>query len=87
MNFKAKYVIVDSSAIVFFEGIAHSEMVRHHQKCDGAGFVDFRIETNEYGEKKVQAVCYGESISLNIKSRGDMDSYILTRQICGNDYD
>jgi hypothetical protein len=84
MNFKAKYVIVEQRAIVFFEGITHSEMVGHNQKCEGAGFVDFVIENDEYGDKRVKAKCYGESVSLKIESRGDIDSFIVSRQICSS---
>lgn len=80
--FKAKYVIVGGYAIVFFEGIAHSDMVGFNEKCEGAGFVDFVPYTNEYGENLVKAHCYGESISLKIESRGEEDSYIVTNQLC-----
>ena len=81
--FTAKYVIIDGQAIVFFEGIAHSEMVRFGQKCEGAGFVDFLPYKNEYGEERVKAHCFGQSISLKISARTKEDSDIVTRQICG----
>lgn len=80
--FTAKYVIIDGQAIVFFEGIAHSEMVGHGQKCEGAGFVTFLPYKNEHGEERVKAHCFGQSISLKIGSRAEEDSYIVTRQIC-----
>ena len=79
-----KYVIVDGSAIVFSAAIAHSEMVRHHQKAEGAGFVKFYPRQNKWGEDVVIATCYGESISLGVKSRGEEDSFLITSQICGN---
>lgn len=84
MNFTAKYVIIDGSAIVFFEGIAHSEMVGYMKKCDGAGFVRFVPYKNEWGEERVKAHCYGRSDSLNTDSRAEEDSIIITRQICGD---
>ena len=80
--FTAKYVIIDGDAIVFFEGIAHSDMVRYNQKCEGAGFVTFLPYKNSWGEERVKAHCYGESISLKIASRLREDSDIVTRQIC-----
>lgn len=79
-----KYVIVDGSAIVFSAAIAHSDMVRHHQKAEGAGFVRFYPSKNSWGEDVIIAKCYGESISLGVKSREEEDSIIVTQQICGN---
>ena len=79
-----KYVIVGGSAIVFSAAIMHSEMIRHHQKAEGAGFVRFYPIKNEWGEDKIIAKCYGESISLGVESRGEEDSFIVTSQICGN---
>lgn len=81
MKFRAKYVIVNDSAIVFFEGIAHSEMVKNKLRCQGAGFVDFYHEKNEYGKNVVLAKCFGESIGLGIKSREEEDSFIINRQL------
>lgn len=79
--YRAKYVIVNGSAIVFSAAIQHSSMVGFNQKCDGAGFVAFYTKKDEYGDEIIKADCYGESISLGIKSRGEEDSVIVTRQI------
>jgi len=79
--YRAKYVIVEGSAIVFSAAIQHKDMVRYNQRCDGAGFVSFSTKKDEWGDEKIQANCYGESISLGIKSREDIDSQIVTRQI------
>ena len=79
-----KYVIVDGNAIVFSAEIAHSEMVPFAQIAEGAGFVKFYPSKNEWGEDKIIAKCYGESISLGVESRGEEDSFIVTSQICGN---
>ena len=78
--YRAKYVIVGGSAIVFSAAIQHSEMVGYNQKCDGAGSVSFSTKVDEYGETIIVANAYGESISLGIKSREE-DSIIITRQI------
>lgn len=82
--YEAKYVIIHGSAIVFSAEIAHSDMVRHHQKAEGAGFVRFYPSKNEWGEDEIIAKCYGESLSLGVKSREEEDSRIVTNQICGN---
>ncbi len=78
---RAKYVIVEGSAIVFSAAIQHKDMVGYNQKCDGAGFVSFSMKKDEWGDEIIQAHCHGESISLGIKSREDIDSRIITRQI------
>lgn len=79
-----KYVIVDGSAIVFSAAIAHSDMVRHNQKAEGAGFVRFYPSKNSWGEDIIIAKCYGSSFSLGVHSREKEDSTIVTQQICGN---
>jgi hypothetical protein len=78
---KTKYVIVNGSAIVFSAAITHSDMVGYGEKCDGAGFVRFVTEKDEYDEYVVKARCYGRSVSLDIDSR-EIDSRIVTSQIC-----
>lgn len=81
--YEAKYVIIDGSAIVFSAAIAHRDMVKYHEKAEGAGFVRFYPSKNSWGEDIVIAKCHGDSYSLGVKSRQE-DSDIITRQICGN---
>jgi hypothetical protein len=78
---RAKYVIVEGSAIVFSAAIQHKAMVGYNKKCDGAGFVTFKISKDSYGDDVITAHCYGKSISLDIESRPEQDSEIVTRQI------
>lgn len=78
---KTKYVIVDGNAIIFSNLIQHSYMVGHNQKVDGAGFVYFNVDKDEDGNTIIICEAYGESISLGVKSRGEEDSKILTKQI------
>jgi hypothetical protein len=79
--YRAKYVIVEGSAIVFSAAIQHRDMVGYNQKCEGAGFVYFTMTKDSFGDDIITAVCYGESVSLGIKSREAEDSAIVTRQI------
>jgi len=81
---KTKYVIVEGSAIVFSTAIQHKDMVGRNQKCQGAGFVDFNYEVDEDGNNIMVSKCYGMSISLDIKSRGEEDSVLINRQILNN---
>lgn len=76
--FKAKYIIIgDSNPVVFPETMIHKDVawaLAGGKKCIGAGFV---ILTEE------GYACYGESISLQVKSRGAADSQILNRFLGG----
>ena len=77
--FKAKYIILDNrTPIVFPETHGHNDMkfrVAPGAECTGAGFV--------YINDKGEYVCYGESTSLRVKSRGAVDSEILNRYLGG----
>ena len=80
---KAKYIISETGRpLVFSQLHAHVD-VAHAMfggaKIIGAGFV----QVNREGEY----VCYGESVSLNVKSRGDEDSKILNKMLGGKQYD
>ena len=79
--FEVKYVIVNGCAIVFSAAIQHKDMVGYNVKCEGAGFVRFYVQKDEWDEEVVIAKCYGKSISLGIESRPEEDSIIVTRQI------
>ena len=74
MSFKAKYVIIDYIPIVFAETIEHKRMALVIRgTVDGAGFC--------YIDDNGRYHCYGESISLNVKSRGEEDAKILNRYL------
>jgi len=77
---RAKYIIAEGSAIFFSAAITHSDMARGKGRIDGAGFVTFSM-VNVDGEDIIKASAYGDSVSLGIKSRGEDDSVIITRQI------
>lgn len=77
MYYKSKYIIIDTgmliAPIVFTELLTHVDVARSIAPGGtilGAGFC--RIDKNHY-------VCYGESVSLEVKSRGEADSKILNR--------
>jgi hypothetical protein len=78
--YKAKYVIVDGSAIVFSAAIQHKDMVGFNQKAEGAGFVTFDVSKDSFGDTIIVAEAYGRSESLGVESREE-DSIIITRQI------
>lgn len=74
MNDALKYVIDEYGNIAIFSPVAtHSHIARcMHGKAVGAGFVRF-----ENGKPR----CYGESISLDVVSRGSVDEDIITSEL------
>lgn len=76
----AKYVIVNGCAIIFSAAIKHSTMVENGKKATSAGFVQFVPEINEFGEYRLKANVFGESVSLNEYSK-DEDIIIINEQI------
>jgi hypothetical protein len=82
MHWKAKYIIGGwlEAPIVFPEIIQHADMARSlgwigdDKRVVGAGFV--RIQDDGY-------IVYGESVSLQVKSRGAEDERILNKYLGG----
>lgn len=73
---KLKYIIDDIDGFaVFSEFVQHDRVAipfQSYNQIVGAGFVSFVDGT---------VTCYGESISLRIKSRGYTDSEILAKKM------
>lgn len=78
--FKAKYIISKHQVpVVFSEVLTHADVARllfRQQDILGAGFC--YVKDDKYH-------CYGESISLGVKSNGQEDATILNRYLgCSN---
>jgi hypothetical protein len=73
---RVKYIITKAGEIIVFpELLQHSEF-RHFEPVS-AGFISFGV--NKMGNPSCH--CYGESISLNLQSRGEQDTKIAKRQL------
>jgi hypothetical protein len=68
----------DNQIIVFSEYHQHSEF--KHYKPISAGFISFCAT----GEHELKCSCYGESVSLGLKSDEAFDTMLAMRQILGN---
>ena len=76
MWLRQKYVITkDGVIIVFPELLQHSEFRRFEPKS--AGFISFGV--NKQGNPTCS--CFGESISLGLKSNEEEDTFIAQRQL------
>lgn len=78
-----KYIIFDNGEFVIFpETMNHGAVARSLRATKdsvlGAGFVRIGCEIEE---SEHFANCYGESISLGIRSRGDEDGAIIERYL------
>lgn len=85
-----KYIVINKSlggpcAIVFDKMLSHCD-VAAGKKVLSAGFVDIwgetqipRSEDIVYNPIKLKAVCYGESITLKIKSNPEGDQRLVER--------
>lgn len=74
---KIKYIIIDGyTPILFADHLIHSDVAaKHGGEVTGAGFCHIGGK-DEYGNP--QFVCYGESVSLNVRSQPS-DSAIVNR--------
>jgi hypothetical protein len=76
MYLNTKYVITEDKVIIVFpELIQHSEF--KHFNPTSAGFIS--IGVNKQGNPSCS--CYGESISLGLKSNPEEDTKIAKRQL------
>ena len=78
---KVKYVRTKNNEIIVFSSLQNHSDFRKYNPVS-AGFVSFGV--NE--EKKPTISCYGESISLRMKSNPEEDSDLAKRQILGFGY-
>lgn len=75
-----KYVVVETTdtgyaTILFDDSIAHNEMaavVPGFIKVHSAGFIKLTKKDEKYDIE-----CYGQSVSLNIKSEPEFDTYLV----------
>lgn len=72
-----KYVVTNRGAIIFPELINHKDAVipSSHMKIMSAGFCKITFKCNSLPEVS----CYGESVSLNVKSIPHHDNIMVKR--------
>lgn len=69
-----KYVIVKGHPVLFSNELIHAEVVRNIDGLDGAGFF---IIIKDKQVSRLNVVCSGESTSLSVKSRPEIDQVII----------
>lgn len=66
-----KYIITANGPVIFPQTLIHADVAKDLAPVISAGFFLWK----KSGEKKL--ICYGESVSLNIKSRLTEDEAVL----------
>lgn len=67
-----KYIREKSTIVIFSDDLVHAEVAKQlRMKPDSAGFLSIEVVDEKGGTR---ARCYGESISLDIKSDPEKDS-------------
>ena len=69
-----KYIIINGKPILFSHDIIHANMLSEQAKVDSAGFFLIRKDRKS---QQVKVVCTGESTSLSVSSRPEMDEQII----------
>lgn len=84
---KIKYVVYDNFyPVIFGEYFKHTDVKGGYKQATSAGFVRLQeIDTPEDSAfcqcRITKAHCYGESISLNLKSRGEEDARLIDKML------
>lgn len=73
-----KYLIVKETPILFSSSILHADMVSAAGKVESAGFFVLHISKVNHS---VKVICFGESSSLLISSRLDLDQQIISNYL------
>ena len=80
MNNKGKYIIFKYSPLLFNECFQHKDF-KNHGEIKSAGFFWVSDDKNEsYG---IKVTCYGESISLGVKSKPEEDEKEIKAMLLG----
>jgi hypothetical protein len=75
----AKYIKTNDKKIIVFSGLNNHSDFKNFNPVS-AGFIRFEIDI----EGNVNCVCWGESISLQMKSDENEDTMLANMQITGN---
>ena len=75
----AKYIKTKDKKIIVFSGLNNHSDFKNFNPVS-AGFIRFEIDI----EGNVNCVCWGESISLQMKSDENEDTMLANMQITGN---
>jgi len=86
----SKYIVVKINGyeviIVFPSLVTHVQIGNNFNEVISAGFVGIRTNKNIDGYREAGGDCYGESVSLGLKSRVKEDTILLNKMFELGDY-
>jgi len=83
MLLKQKYIRTSDDRIIVFSELLQHNQFKHFNPIS-AGFISISTKKVEYSGQfhhETDCKCYGESISLNLKSNEEEDTFLARRQI------
>jgi hypothetical protein len=75
---KAKYIKTKDNVIIVFSELLQHKQFKHFEPVS-AGFISIGAE----GKYEPSCTCYGESVSLDLKSDEEVDTKLARKQILG----
>lgn len=86
MLLKQKYIRTSEDTIIVFPELhQHKEFIKFNPVS--AGFISLftkKVEHNGQPHYETDCLCYGESVSLGIKSNEEEDTFLAKKQILGH---
>jgi hypothetical protein len=79
---RVKYIKTKNNEIIVFSELQQHKEFRHFEPVS-AGFISFGIGK----DRNPDCSCYGESVSLDLKSDEEVDTRLAKRQILGYDWE
>lgn len=73
-----KYIIINGTPVLFATDFIHSDMVCANGNVESAGF--FLIRKDKATEK-FKVICIGESTSLSVSSRPEIDQKLISNYL------
>jgi len=86
MVLKQKYIRTNDDKIIVFSELQQHKEFRNFSPVS-AGFISFfttKVEHNMQYYYETDCKCYGESVSLNLKSNEEEDTFLAQKQILGH---
>lgn len=86
MVLKQKYIRTSDDTIIVFPELHQHKDFKHFNPVS-AGFISFSTKNVEHSGQyyhETDCVCYGESVSLDLKSNEEEDTFLAKKQILGH---
>lgn len=85
---RQKYIVFKTGnledIVTFSELMGHNDFARAlgNQKVLSAGFIEVYVDHNG----QLACTCFGRSVTLELDSRGDLDTQVAMRRLYGDPY-